>query len=111
VTPAKKHSPIPHQLGQLLRPSLALRHELHPGRPRIATAATAVLGSKVSRRRLKDKCRADAVLRRGPHLSVIVKRDFPAEYRQERLAEFGRLGGEHLSEWQHMLFRLTQAHP
>jgi hypothetical protein len=45
--------PIPHQLQQFLRPSLALHDKLHPFRPHIAVFAS------VPWRRLKDKCDTD----------------------------------------------------
>ena len=57
---------------------------------------------------VKDKRGAEVVLRRDPHLPVVVKRDLDAEDRRECLAELGRLGSEHLSEAQHPLFLLMQ---
>ena len=89
--------PIPHQLRQLLRSSLTLRNELHPRRSRTG----AVL------RGLKDERGAEVVLRRHAHLPVIVKRDFDAEDRRERLAKLGRFRGEDLSQAQHSLFLLS----
>jgi hypothetical protein len=99
--------PIPHQLRQLLRPSLALRDKLHPRRSRIPAPATAA-AAIVPRGGLEDKRGAEVVLRRDAHLAIIVKRELDAEDRRERLAELGRLGFEHLPQAQHALLLLPQ---
>ena len=62
-------NPIPHQLRQFLRPSLALRNELHPRCSRTATATGAVLGA-VPWHRPKDERGAEIILRCDPHLSL-----------------------------------------
>ncbi len=75
-------NPIPHQLRQFLRPSLALRNELHPRCSRTATATGAVLGA-IPRCRLKDEPSAEIILRSDPHLSIIVKCDLDPKDRRE----------------------------
>ena len=62
-------NPIPHRQRQFLRPSLALRNELHPRRSRTATATATVLGG-VPRCRLKDERVVEIILRRDRTCSL-----------------------------------------
>lgn len=58
--------PILHQIWQILRAALALRHQLHLHALRI-------------RRRLEDECRVKIVHRGDAHLPVIIEREFKPE--------------------------------